>query len=120
MFFSITPLPLRTGAILRPIERRSLAGMSRQLSMPSRLREEVAKESMELLGTALAQRAASQRFENRFALRAPDWRHDAAVLVLITCHKIADRSRDMPAVKEPERLGKLRFTHPLKSFVAVA
>jgi hypothetical protein len=37
MFFSITPLPLRTGARRRPIERRKRAGISHQLSIPSRL-----------------------------------------------------------------------------------
>jgi hypothetical protein len=35
MFFSITPLPQRTGAILRPIGRRSLGGIRSQLSIPS-------------------------------------------------------------------------------------
>jgi hypothetical protein len=33
----ITPLPLRTGASLRPMERRSEEGIKCQLSIPSRL-----------------------------------------------------------------------------------
>ena len=36
-FFSMTPLPLRTGASKRPKERRSEVGIKCQLSMPSRL-----------------------------------------------------------------------------------
>src|SRR4030095_2723412 len=35
MFFSITPLPLRTGASLRPMERRSEEGIKCQLSIRS-------------------------------------------------------------------------------------
>src|SRR6516225_9425052 len=37
IFFSMTPLPLRTGARRRPNERRSDQGMLCQLSIPSRL-----------------------------------------------------------------------------------
>ena len=37
IFFSMTPLPLRTGARWRPNERHSAEGILRQLSIPSRL-----------------------------------------------------------------------------------
>ena len=74
MFFSITPLPQRTEAILRPIERRSLAGISASYRSLRSLRrpQKIPKEGVELFGLGLLHGARAQRFEHAFALRFPE------------------------------------------------
>jgi hypothetical protein len=52
--------PHRTGAILRPMERRSLEGTSRQLSMPSRVGSE-SRPSVPHSGIRCARRTLAAR-----------------------------------------------------------
>lgn len=120
MFFSITPLPQRTGAILRPIERRSLDPDQAPVIDPLAIAQDVAKESVELLRAGLVQGTCAQRFEHVLTLRFPDRSHDAVVFTLVPGDKIARGPRNVPAIQEPERLGKLGFAHPLQSFIAIA
>jgi hypothetical protein len=101
LFFSMTPLPQRSGAILR--DRAAQFGRNHApIVDPLAVAQDVTKKGPELLGAGLLQGAGAQCFEPGFALSFPDRSHDVAVFAFISGDKVARGPRHVAAIQEPD------------------